>query len=232
MNRLSCPGWSASFALLGTLVGLVITPFMASVWAYEPGVGWSGGLVERAFGPMLESAGLLDFGGEGIPYEVYGKFFFLVYLLMIPVVCSVRPPVQEGSRIQQASRWAWRAMFTALLVATVGDFASYWGKSVPGPVGEGVWGMGFAVEFLSVMALLASTVVFAGINWKTQALPRYASVLLVAGVLAVVPVNVFVTDYWPNSLVVPLSVAWAVFAIWRVFEAKRAAVPAVAAPAG
>ncbi len=125
--------WSALAALIGTMVCLAVTPFMASVWMYEPGVNWSDEpLIERTFGPLLESWGLLSFGptkgwGEGLPYQIYGKFIFLVYLMMIPIMRTVRP----ANHVGWASRltlWSWRGMYGAVWVAMVGDVSSYLGS--------------------------------------------------------------------------------------------------------
>ncbi len=60
----------------------LVTPFMESIWVYEEGVIWADmALLTRLFGPTLESAGLLTFGGENVPYQVFGKGFVLVYLM-------------------------------------------------------------------------------------------------------------------------------------------------------
>ena len=104
-------------------------------------------------------------------------------------------------------------MYLALLLATFGDFASYWGISLPGIIGEALWGAGFAIEMLGVLALLASTLVFALLGLRIHALPRSTSLLLTLGVIGIVPTNGFLTGYWPNALVISLSVAWALVAI-------------------
>ena len=201
-------------AIIGAVVSLVITPFMATVWTFEEGVNWSDKfLVERMFGPTLESWGALDFGPEGLPYHIYGKAFFLVYVLMIPMVKSVQPKVSSAGFLPKASRISWRAMYLALFVATLGDFASYWGNSVPGVVGEALWGWGFAVEMLSVFVLLISTLMFAVLGLRTHPVPRTTSWLLIVGVVAFVPTAGFVTEYWPNAFVITLSVAWALIAV-------------------
>jgi hypothetical protein len=46
-------GWTA---VAGALVGIAITPFMAAVWAYEPGIVWDDlSLLSKITGPTLES---------------------------------------------------------------------------------------------------------------------------------------------------------------------------------
>jgi len=133
-------GWAA---VAGAVVGIAISPFMAAVWAYEPGVVWGDlSLLARAVGPTLESWGVLSFGAgrtlaadgetltESTAYEVYGKAFFLVYLLMLPVVRYVHG-LHEG---QAWSKWearSWRVMWVGLVVAGVCDAVSYWGYRCP-----------------------------------------------------------------------------------------------------
>ena len=204
----------ALVGLLGAAIGIVLTPFMAAVWSYEPGVVWSETtLVTRTFGPALESAGLLTFGAEGLPYEVYGKGFFLVYLLMIPVIRAVRPSSQPGGWTTRLSLRSWRVVHGAAWVAAVGDSMSYWGVSVPGAVGDSLWGFGFVVEILALLTLLVSTIVFSVSAWRGRVVPTWAGMLLLLAVLAVVPVNAYVTSYAPNSVVVPLSIAWAAIGV-------------------
>ena len=80
---------TAATAIAGGVIGLVLTPPMASIWAYDPpSTPWASmHWVERTFGPTLESWGALSFGWSGHgPYEVYGKGFFLVYAAMAPIV--------------------------------------------------------------------------------------------------------------------------------------------------
>ncbi len=227
-RRLVGPGKSAAFAALGALIGLTLTPFMAAVWAYEPGISWSENtLVERTFGPLLESAGLLTFGGaappegDGLPYEVYGKGFFLVYLLMLPVVRATRPKTGKRGRVSQLAAWSWRGVYGAVWVATVADFISYWGKSVPGAAGDALWSGAGGIEILTLMFLLGSTIVFAVSAWRAEAVSAWVSATLAVAVIAVVPVNAFVTSYWPNSFVVPLSIGWAAIAAGRLSNGRK-----------
>jgi hypothetical protein len=210
-------------AMLGAALGLVITPFMASVWANEPGVIWSETtFVTRTFGPALESSGLLSFGTGDLPYQVYGKCFFLVYLLMIPVIRAVRPRNQGSGWTSRVSVWSWWAVHGATWVAAAADFTSYWGYSVPGTVGDRLWGLGFGVELLALLTLFLSIIVFSLSAWRGRALAVSVASLLLLAVLAVVPVNLYVTRYAPNSLVVPLSMAWAVIGVRLLVSDRRA----------
>lgn len=211
--------WSARqaglAAIAGALVGIALTPLMASVWAYDDEAPWSDApRLERAVGPTLESWGLLDFGGEDVPYEVYGKAFFLVYALMIPAMQLARTRTTGDQAPGSLEFWSWRVMFGALLAAGAGDFVAYWGVSLPSLVGQAVSILGFFVEFFSMPVLLLASAVYGGAAFRFNALPRWACALLMAAPLSAIAATLLVTNYIPNAIVVPLSLTWSAIGAW------------------
>jgi len=213
-------GWAS---IASAVVGVLITPFMASVWESD-GVVWSTteGLVTRVFGPTLESWGALTFGSEGLPYEVYGKFFVFVYLLMLPIVRYVHV-LQSPSATSAWERRTWRVLWVSLIVAAVGDGMSYWGVSLPEP-GDFLWGAGFMVELLTLFVVLVSTTVYGFVSIRLRVIPVWSAVLLTA----IIPILWFslagLTWYLPNGVVVPLSIIWASIGAWVLVA--RPATPA------
>lgn len=202
-------------AIIGALLGIVLTPFMASVWAYDDDEPWSEApRLERAVGPTLESWGLLDFGGEGLPYEVYGKAFFLVYTLMIPAMQVVHAAAVRIRERRRLERWSWRVMFGALLAGGMGDFVAYWGVSLPGIAGEVVSVVGFYVEFLAMPVIVLSSTVFGVAALRVHTLPRWACALLIVAPASAIATTVLVTDYIPNAVVVPVSLTWGAIGVW------------------
>jgi hypothetical protein len=211
-------GWAS---IAGAVVGVLVTPFMASVWESD-GVVWSTteGLVTRVFGPILESWGALSFGSGDLPYEVYGKFFVFVYLLMLPIVRYVH--VLQSTPVTSVwERRTWRVLWVSLIVAAVGDGMSYWGISLPDPVGEFLWGGGFMVELLTLFVVLVSTTVYGIVSIRIRVIPLWSAVLMTA----IIPILWFslagLTWYLPNGVVVPLSIIWASIGAW-VLIAKPA----------
>jgi hypothetical protein len=204
-------GWSA---VAGAVVGVLVTPFMASVWESDD-VVWSTteGLVTRVFGPTLESWGALSFGSGDLPYEVYGKFFVFVYLLMLPIVRYVHV-LQSTSATSAWERRTWRVLWVSLIVAAVGDAMSYWAISLPDPVGEFFWGAGFMVELLTLFVVLASTTVYGIVAIRIRVIPLWSAVLLTV----LVPILWFslagLTWYLPNGVLVPMSIIWASIGAW------------------
>ena len=216
-------GWTA---IAGALVGIAITPFMAAVWAYEPGIVWDDlSLLTRTVGPTLESWGVLSFGAgktfaadgeilaESTAYEVYGKAFFLVYLLMLPVVRYLHGLAKEESGSKWEAR-TWRVMWVGLIVAGVGDAVSYWGISLPDPVGHSLWGGGFLVEILAMLVVMGATTVYGIVGIRLRVLPLWALLLLTAFVPIAVLTLATVSAYVPNAVVVPLSIIWAAIGVW------------------
>jgi hypothetical protein len=200
-------------AVCGFLWCATLTPLMAAVWLHGGGEAWdSGTLIERTFGPVLEARGLLTFGEGDLPYEVFGKGFFLVYLLMLPAVLAVpgRLGHRGGLDVVRVSAWA---ICGAVVAALMGDFASYWGVSLTGRLGELLWGGGFLLEMLALVVLMVGMVVYGVAAARAGRVSRAVGALLSGAVIAVVPTVVFVTDYVPNGIVLPLSLAWAICAV-------------------
>lgn len=211
----------ASFsAIAGAALGLLLTPPMAAVWTYDPPftpwatMTW----VERTFGPTLESWGALSFGRAELgPYEVYGKGFFLVYLAIVPIVRLTHERyLRRGA--SRWERWTWRFMWASLLVAAAGDFASYWGVSVPGPAGEALWSGGFGVELIAAAMLLVSTTVYGIVSRRLRILPVWASIMLIAVIPLAILMLGNVVAYIPNGYAVPLSITWAAVGVWLLLQ--------------
>ena len=117
-------------------------------------------------------------------------------------------------------------MYLAIWLAMVCDFVGYWGKSAPGGVGDILWHAGGSVEILTVMLLMVITLVFAVSSLIAKATSPWVSVVMVLAIVAIVPVNLFITDYWPNSFVVPISIGSAAIAIRRLAMQRQVAVGA------
>ena len=205
-------GWAS---IVGAVVGVLVTPFMASVWEYDSYVVWSrtSSPVTRVFGPILESWGALSFGSGDLPYEVYGKFFVFVYVLMLPIVRYVHV-LQSTSATSAWERRTWRVLWIALIVAAIGDGMSYWGISLPEPVGDFLWGGGFAVEILAMLVVLVTTTIYGIVSIRIRVIPIWSAVLLTA----IIPIGWFslagLTFYLPNGVVVPMSIIWASIGAW------------------
>lgn len=212
---------AAVAAFAAAALGVALTPVMATVAVVHPDIVWSDlTVVERTFGPLLESTGALTFGAGDVAYRVYGKAFFLVYLLMLPIVRLVHRAYREAGGTRRGELWSWRAMYAALLVALVGDVIAYWALSIPGANGDGIAGAGFAIEVAAMVTLLVATAVYAVVAGRYRVLPRWGGWLFVATVPVAWLSGIYVVSYFPNAFVVPLSVGWAAIGIWLFIGAN------------
>ncbi len=210
------PRRAAGFgAIAGAVLGIALTPLMASVWAYDDDKPWAEApRLERSVGPEFESWGLLDFGSGDLPYETYGKPFVLVYLLIVPAMRCVwaRPGRRRAPLPFEV--WSWRVVFGSLVAAAVGDFIAYWGASLPGVLGDAVSVPGFGIEFLAMPVLLFSSVGYGiALIWSRE-MPRWIGGMLIATPAVAIATTVLVTDYVPNALVVPVSLIWGIVGVW------------------
>ncbi len=157
---------------------------------------------------------------ESTAYEVYGKAFFLVYLLMMPIARYVHAMHLERSGTNWEPR-TWRVLWFALVLACVGDAVSYWGISAPGAAGDALWGFGFLIEILAGIVVLFATTAYGVISHRLRVIPRWASWLL----MAVIPIGVLtlvtITTYAPNALIVPLSLIWASIGAWVLLRSRE-----------
>ncbi len=212
-ERLADESLARRLALAGALWALILTPPMESVWAYDPsGTDWAGmHWVPRTFGPTLESWGVLSVTSSGLdPYAVYGKGFFLVYLAMTPLALAVHRRYLASGGDGRIERWTWRALWWGLLLAALGDVASYWGVSLPGSVGMALWSNGFALETMAAALLLLPGVTGYALGllvWPH--LPRWSGLILLTWIPSSALTLLYVSAYVPNAVIAPLALLWA-----------------------
>jgi hypothetical protein len=190
---------------------------MASVWAFDDEEPWAEATrLERTVGPTLESWGLLDFAGNDLPYETYGKSFVLVYALMVPAM-RILPNLPGRRRYAGGfEAWSWRVTFGALIAAGAGDFVAYWGASLPGVLGYIVSAPGFTVEFIAMPILVFASGAYGLAAMLSRGIPRWIAGMLIAAPVTSIATSLLVTNYVPNAVVVPLSVIWGVIGAWLV----------------
>jgi hypothetical protein len=69
-------------------------------------------------------------------YFGYGRFFFLVYLLiLLGLIALLRAHIWRAGQLHQPASRAYGVLLVSLIVAAVGDFASY-GATPLKPRGE------------------------------------------------------------------------------------------------
>jgi hypothetical protein len=184
--------------LAGALLCLLLAPIQSATWNFPYPlfviVLWP--IVE--VGSAIHSAVAAPFGIS--PYDFWGRFFFLVYLAMLPAALALGP----NSRESRVGRLGFRLLVGGLLVALVADVAAYWSH---GTALDVLWSAGFGVELLGLLAILVGMTLL-GVDESMRG-TRLAGMAVIIGALLAVPATFFV-GYIPHGPVLPLTIALAV----------------------
>ena len=216
--------WGGFAAILGGILGVVLTPFMASIWAYEGGtVLWEDKLVlVRIFGPVLEEAGLLSFAPEHIVYFTYGRLYFLVYLLILPGVVAFHAALPQSVQDHGNLRERYRLLMLGLLVAMLGDIGSYWGGS--GSEFNGIQAAGAFVELAGLVMILGGSLIYGRGLLKAEVDAKWAAWLLILSAPAGILFNFLVVFYFPNGPMFFFCLSWIVLGYWTLSAGGKASV--------
>jgi hypothetical protein len=206
-------------AVLNFLVWLILTPFMATIWQYNGSLApfWKfTPLVVRGIGRWWAERGAFTFAAPDIVYFSYGRYFFLVYLLIILglVALHARLVTAVGGEVPRFYRRSYRLLLFSLLLACLSDFVSY-GLGI---FSDLLWSYGFGVELISLLGVLLSTLLYGVSLLRLRILPAWAGWLLMTAALLmpVMVVEQVLIAYWPNGPVLPISLAWAILGIYML----------------
>lgn len=139
-------------------------------------------------------------GGSLDRYEFWGRWTIACYLGMIAGLRSfvqLVVPATGGSRL----------LLIVLCVGAVGDVGAYWGTGWE--LGSQILG---SVEFLALPVLLAATVRFGYVLVRRGPRPRWVGWVMLASAAAV-PASLWLTNYWPHGVLLPISVGMAVLSL-------------------
>lgn len=206
--------WGRGAAILSLVAWLIITPFMATVWVYGGGglIIWERQpLLVRTIGRWLAERGAFSFAANEVVYFSYGRYFFLVYLLLIPTLMACH--ARYGGEDKGRQRW-YKLLLFALLTASIADFVSY-GLGIFSDV---LWNGGFAVEMVAFLVIVVAMLGYGRSLLHQPHAPRWLGRLLILAAL-LMPLMLFepfLAAYLPNSPVLPLVLAWAIigFHLW------------------
>jgi hypothetical protein len=195
-------------AVLGAVLCLFLTPIQSYIWNDVQTPGW-----------LLTAQPLLDrvVGSAPIdPYEFFGRFFFLVYLAMLPVCIGVHGQHRHtAGRLERLGFWL---TVGGLVVATVGDIGAYWGGLGQDASGfTQVQKTAYGVEGSGLLLILIGAVTLGIGTLKARVVSRWAAWLLTLAMPLGVPVALVVM-YVPHGLVLPYSVTWSLIGWLRTVE--------------
>lgn len=181
----------------GALLCLLLAPIQSAIWNEHPPLFVEALRPVVDGGTVIHAALAAPFGIT--PYDFWGRMFFVVYLAMLPAAMALWPSSRAG-------RLGFWLVIGGLTVALLGDVASYWSH---GTALSMLWGPGFMIEMLGLLAALVGTIVVA-VHQLRQG-TRTAAAALMVGALTAVPAA-FVVGYVPHGLVLPLTFALAIAA--------------------
>ncbi len=199
--------WSGLAAMLGAALGIVLTPpfVVASAFSYPGGVEdlpfWAG---------WVKATFPLSFASAEQVYNTYGRVYFLTVLLELCGLYALRG--LRGGGLGGLEKWGFRLSMIGLWVVVAGIFTDYWTHTPPS----------IMAELFGSLILLAGFVLLGIGLWRSKALPRWASLLMIVAGPGLVPVMV-VLPHAPSGLLLLFHVAWVAlgYVLWSGKETVR-----------
>lgn len=159
--------WAGFAAIVGGLMAVVLTVPFAS--AYFPAYAIEGESPPRWLRSLEPELGsLLTFAAPETVYELYGKIFNLVYLLILPAVFGLHH-LHRGANSRKELR-AFRVLVGGLIATSIGVAGDYWAN-----------GIGFPITVLGLLTVIVGTTLYGAATLRGGVLPPWSSWLLVAG---------------------------------------------------
>lgn len=142
-------------AMLGGVLGIVLTPILTYLWATYSDV-----------------------------YEYFGRAYFPVYLGCMAGLVGLYALRKvslglQGTGKPDTEKWVFGMTFGGLIIGLVGNVLEYWGGT-PGEDFTMVQMQGFGIELLGLMLVIFGSVAFGLTYRRTNVLPRLVSWLLIA----------------------------------------------------
>jgi hypothetical protein len=146
--------FSGLAAILGGVLGIVLTPILTYLWATNSDV-----------------------------YGYFGRAYFLVFigclLGLVGLYAQRRTSIGPLTTSDDAEGWVFFLALVGLVLSLVGDILEYWGGS-PGEDFTKLQVKGFSVEICGLLLVLFGSVAFGFIYRKASVLPRFMPWLLIA----------------------------------------------------
>jgi hypothetical protein len=146
--------FSGLAAILGGVLGIVLTPILTYLWATNSDV-----------------------------YGYFGKAYFLVFLGCLSGLAGLyarrRTSIGSLTTSDDAEGWVFVLALVGLVLSLVGDILEYWGGS-PGEGFTTTQMKGFTLEIAGLLVMLFGSVAFGVIYRRANVLPRFMPWLLIA----------------------------------------------------
>jgi hypothetical protein len=212
-------------SILSGLVWLALTPCMATIgicggscssWEDQP-------LVVRTLGRVVADQGWLSFAAPDTLYFSYGRFFFLVYVLVILGLMALdRAQIQRVAQQSRRGNRAYQVLLVSLVVAALGDFTSYG----IGVFSEAAWRVGFGIEMVAWFGIMLGALLYGIALLQRRAVhPTIVWLLIVAALL--MPATFFdkiLVQYAPNAQLLPFAVVWPIVGVYLLASRRSGSI--------
>ena len=204
-------------SILSGFTWLTLTPFMATIgicqgtcpfWESQP-------LIIRTLGRTVANQGWLSFDRPDILYFSYGRFFVLVYVLLIlGFIALHRAHIQCVIQPHPLDQRAYFMLLVSLIIAAVGDFTSY-GIGVSS---QAAWRFGFGLEAVAWLGVMLGAFLYGLVILRQRVFHSVIGWLLIL-VALLLPATFFdrvLVQYAPNAQLLPFAVVWPIVGIYLI----------------
>lgn len=172
--------WSGLAALLGGVLGVVLSPILAHMWETY----WLSSLLEHM--RVLYS----------YEYTTYGRLYFLSLPPELVCLHALRRSRAGGLGAQE--RWGFRLSLLGMWLAVLGVFTDYW---VPVPPG-------FLWVIIATPFMVTGFVLLGLALRKARVVPQWVTLLMVGAAVGTVPVMFFVLFHIPSGPLFTFHMIW------------------------
>ena len=183
---------------------LLTPPFASAYFAAYPGADvppfWL-----ASVRPALDD--LLTFAAPRTVYDLYGRVFVLVYLLMLPAVFALHS-LHRGTN-GRAEKWGFYLLVAGLLLAFLGVAGDFWAN-----------GAGFLVEVLGLLILAIGATVYGAAALRAGVLPgkvAWPLALALPAVFLVIPL----IGHIPSGPTFPLAIVWVIIGAFLLLAGEK-----------
>lgn len=184
--------WAGWAAVVGGLAAIAMTPAFAT--AYFRAYGGESQLPFwfDAVNPVLDP--LLTFAAPDRVYEIYGRLYNLVYLLLLPLVVALHDRHRDSpSRLEQCG---YLLLTGGLVATTVGVAGDYWANEI-----------GFTLELLGLLAMTVGVTTWGVAMVRGRVVPaRWAWLMVGCGPGAVA--TLLLAGHVPSGPTLSFAIVW------------------------
>jgi hypothetical protein len=193
--------YSGVCAMTGGVLAIVLTfPFAAAYARAYPGFDeppfWL-----PALQPVLRP--LLTFDSSITVYNLYGRIFEFVYLLILPAVITLHFAQRNATNARMP--WSFGVIVAGLIIAFVGVAGDYWAD-----------GAGWLIELIGLLVLLVGTTLFGITALYAAYIPSWSAWLLILAGPGALGAT-WLIGHIPSGPTLLFAIAWAIvgYVLWQ-----------------